>query len=165
MQLYFTILSNSKLPTLRVQISLQAKNCRRGCPNSKKQGGFLLAPCVKNWSHDTLSANSGDRRECNLHKFLTSALDGGDLLAACLSHLTAVECLPERKNERTRAMVDTVQKRHTTPDSNQNMCFPDHPPQNTITCYNLYLTKNLNPSASHPSILVHCNTFTTQHVK
>jgi hypothetical protein len=153
------------LPTPRVQISLQAKNFRRGCPNSKKQGGSLLAPSVKNWSHDTLSANSGDRREYNLHIFLPSALDVGDLLAAGLSHLTAVECLPERKLGRTRIMVNTVQKRHTAPDCNQNMCFAGHPPQNTVTCYNLYLTKNLNPIVSQLSKIVHCNTFRAQHDK
>jgi hypothetical protein len=96
------------LPTPRDQISLQTKNFRCDCPNSKKQSGSLLVPCVKNWSHDTLSANIGDRREYNLHIFLLSALDGGDLLAACLSHLTAVECLAERKLGHTRTMVDTV---------------------------------------------------------
>jgi len=71
-----------------------------------------------------------------------TALDGGDLLAACLSHLSAVECLPERRLGHNRTMVDTVQKRHTAPDGGQNMCFPGHPPQNTVTCNNLYLTKN-----------------------
>jgi len=33
----------------------------------------------------------------HLHIFLMSTLDEGDLLAACLSHLNAVDCLPERK--------------------------------------------------------------------
>jgi len=51
------------LPALRVQTSLQAKSCRHGCPNLKKQGGFLLALCVKNWSHKPSSANSGERKE------------------------------------------------------------------------------------------------------
>jgi hypothetical protein len=153
-QVYFTILSHSMLSALRVQISLQTKNFRRGCKNLKKQGGFLLAPCAKKWSHEPPSANSGERREGNLDMFLTS----GDLLAVCLHHITAVECLPERKLGNTRNLVDAVQKRHTAPNSNQHTCFPGHPPQNTVTCYNLYLTKNFNPSVSHLliSIIVHC---------
>jgi hypothetical protein len=62
-QLYFTILSHYMLPALSIQISLQAKIFRQDCPNFKKHDGFLLAPCVKNWSHKPPSANSGERRE------------------------------------------------------------------------------------------------------
>jgi hypothetical protein len=91
------ILSLYVLPILSGQILLQAKSFRQGCPNLKKQDGFLLAPCVKNWSHKSQSANSGERRKVHLHIFLMSALDEGDLLAACLSHLNSVECLPDRK--------------------------------------------------------------------
>jgi len=77
-------------------------------------------------------------------------------MAACLSSLTAVESFPERKLLRTRTSMDTVQQRHTATDSNKNMCLAGHPPQNTVTCYNLYLTKNAGPGVSHLSIIVHC---------
>jgi len=90
-QVYFTILLHSVLPALTVKTSLQAKISRHGCPNLKKQGGFLLAPLSRTGPISPWVPTVGTGRKVHLHIFLTSALGEGDMLAACLSHLIAVE--------------------------------------------------------------------------
>jgi hypothetical protein len=91
----------------------------------------------------------------HLHTFLTSDW----MQVTCWLHASGVYCcgVSSRKEDWCPPEPGwTLCRRDTLLLIITKMCFPHHPSQNTITWYNLHLTKSLNPGVSHLSKIVNC---------